>query len=146
MLRRINIKPHHVMQLVDELGIIRELELSDAMRLQPVGVPDALHRACADALLPRHHGYGPVGGLGRRISLRESHHAAAMAAPSSGMREGRVLSRRRPAPITTSRCGARARTHIFARKFLSSLFGDRWRRKDRAGPGNLHRMISGISA
>src|SRR5690348_5908024 len=39
MLGRIDIKPDHVMQLVDERGIIRELELSDAMRLQPVRAP-----------------------------------------------------------------------------------------------------------
>jgi hypothetical protein len=34
-LRRIDIKPDHVMQLVDEVGIIRELELPNTMRLQP---------------------------------------------------------------------------------------------------------------
>src|ERR1700731_4930471 len=56
--RRSDDRPHN--GLVDELGIIRELELADAMRLQPVGAPGALHRACADAGLLRHHGCGPV--------------------------------------------------------------------------------------
>ena len=41
MLRRIDIEPDHVMQLIDEVGIIREFELPNAMRLQPVRSPDA---------------------------------------------------------------------------------------------------------
>ena len=63
------------MQLVDEVRIIRELELPDAMRLQSVRPPDALHRACADAGRLRHHRRGPVRGLGWGIGLGESHHA-----------------------------------------------------------------------
>src|ERR1700745_2417945 len=63
------------MQLVDEVGVVRELELPDTMRLQPVRAPDALHRAGADAGLLRHYGSGPVRGLSWRIGLRECHHA-----------------------------------------------------------------------
>jgi hypothetical protein len=63
------------MQLLDEVGVVRELELPDAMRLQPVRSPDALNRAGADAGLLRHHGGGPVRGLSWRIGLRECHHA-----------------------------------------------------------------------
>ena len=41
MLGRIDIKPDHVMQPVDEVGVVRVLELQDTMRLQPVRAPDA---------------------------------------------------------------------------------------------------------
>ena len=75
MLGWIDIKPHHVMQLLDEVGVVRELELPHAMRLQPVRSPDALNLAGADAGLLRHHGCGPVRGLSWRIGLRECHHA-----------------------------------------------------------------------
>jgi hypothetical protein len=44
-----------VAQLVDELGVFGQLELPDAMRLEPMRAPDALHRGNADA-----------GGLGHR--------------------------------------------------------------------------------
>src|ERR1700722_15403165 len=47
--RRIDIEPDHVAQLVDEIGVFGQLELSDAMRLEPVRAPDALHRADAHA-------------------------------------------------------------------------------------------------
>ena len=46
--RRIDIKPDDVAQLVDELGIVGELELADPMRLEPVRAPDALDRADAE--------------------------------------------------------------------------------------------------
>ena len=75
MLGRIDVKPDHVVQLLNEVGIIRELELPDAMWLQPVRSPEALHRAYADANLLRHQGRGPVRGLSWRIGLREGHHA-----------------------------------------------------------------------
>jgi hypothetical protein len=65
------LKPDHVMQLVDDAGIIRELELPNTMRLQPVRSPDALHRARADTGHLRHHGCGPVSGLGWGGGLRE---------------------------------------------------------------------------
>jgi hypothetical protein len=46
--RRINIEPDDVAQLVDERRIFRQLELPDAMRLEPVSPPDALHGTDAD--------------------------------------------------------------------------------------------------
>src|SRR5260370_36276854 len=63
------------MQFVDEVGIIREVELREPMRLQSVRPPDALHGACADSGRLRHHSCGPVRGLGWGIGLGESHHA-----------------------------------------------------------------------
>jgi hypothetical protein len=46
-----------------ELGITRALEGADAVRLQVVGLPDALDRAQAD---PRRLGHGAAGPMGRR--------------------------------------------------------------------------------
>jgi hypothetical protein len=46
---RIDIKPDDVAQLVDEVGIVRELELSHPMGLEAVRAPDGLDRADADA-------------------------------------------------------------------------------------------------
>jgi len=42
--RRIDIEPDHVAQLVDERGVIGELELPDAVWLKSVEAPDALAR------------------------------------------------------------------------------------------------------
>jgi hypothetical protein len=55
---RIDIKPDHIAQFLDELGIGGELELPHPMRLQPVRSPDALHRTDADPTLFCHHGRG----------------------------------------------------------------------------------------
>ena len=68
---RIDIEPDDVAQLVDEVGIVGELELPHPVRLQPVCAPDALHRADGDASLLGHHGTGPVGRLGGRVGERQ---------------------------------------------------------------------------
>ena len=41
--RRIDIETDHAAQLVDELLMVRQLELAHAMRLKPMRPPDALH-------------------------------------------------------------------------------------------------------
>ena len=38
--RRIDVKPDDIAQFADEVGIVRELELPPAVRLQAVGTPD----------------------------------------------------------------------------------------------------------
>src|SRR5665213_3317927 len=58
---RIDIEPDHVAQLLDEQGIVRQLELPHPVRLKAVGAPDALDRADADPDLARHHRGGPMG-------------------------------------------------------------------------------------
>ena len=73
--RRIDIEPDHVAQLVDEVRIVRELELPITVRLKPVRLPDAPDRAGADAARPCHQIGGPMGGLDRRIGKRQRHHA-----------------------------------------------------------------------
>jgi hypothetical protein len=42
---RIDIEPDHVGQLVDEVRIVRELELPITVRLKPVRLPDAPDRS-----------------------------------------------------------------------------------------------------
>ena len=72
---RIDIQPDDIVELLGKFGIVRELELPVAMRLQPMRFPDAAH--CAGADVPRggHHGSGPVRRLARRHGQRERHHA-----------------------------------------------------------------------
>src|SRR6202051_2137928 len=52
--RRIDIEPDNVAQLGDEVWIVRELELSAPVRLEPVGFPDGTDRAGTYAARPRH--------------------------------------------------------------------------------------------
>ena len=70
-----DIEPDHVAQLVDEVRIVRELELPITVRLKPVRLPDTPDRAGADAARPSHQIGGPMGGLDRRIGKRQRHHA-----------------------------------------------------------------------
>ena len=94
--RRIDIEPDHVAQLVDEVRIVRELELPITVRLKPVRLPDAPDRAGADAARPCHQIGGPMGGLAGGSASVSATTRAATSGPSGGMREGRVLSCRRP--------------------------------------------------
>ena len=64
---------NHVAQLVDEVRIVRELELSNPMRLRTVGAPDALHRTDADLRRPRHHRASSVRRFDRGIGQCQSH-------------------------------------------------------------------------
>jgi hypothetical protein len=94
--RRVDIEPDHVAQLLDELRIVRELELPDPVRLQAVGAPDALDRTGADAGRLGHHGrvqwvVSPAGSVSVSATTR-----SATSGPSGGTRDGRVLSRSSP--------------------------------------------------
>jgi hypothetical protein len=66
---RIDIKPHYVVQFLDEVGIVGELEATEPVRLQPVRMPNALNRTGADTDLLGHHGSGPMRRFGGRITL-----------------------------------------------------------------------------
>lgn len=72
--RRIDIEADDVAQLVDEFGIVGELELTPAMRLEAMRLPDTPDRAGADAGSLRHHVGGPMRRLARRIGKRQRHH------------------------------------------------------------------------
>ena len=71
--RWINIEPDHIPQLVDEPWIVRELELPDPVRLEPMRSPNTLNRTDADANRFGHHGAGPVRRFARRVGKRQSH-------------------------------------------------------------------------
>ena len=64
---RVDVEADNITQLLDELRIVRELELPHSVRSQAVGAPDALDRAGANPDLARHHRRGPVGRLDRWI-------------------------------------------------------------------------------
>ena len=68
---RIDIKPHNIAQLVDELRVVGELELLDPVRLETMRAPDALDGTRADADGFRHHRGSPVGRLDGRIGPAE---------------------------------------------------------------------------
>ena len=73
--RRVDVEPDHVTQLVDEVRVVRELELPATVRLQSVRSPDAPDRAGADADRLRHHVGRPMGRLAGWIGKRQRHHA-----------------------------------------------------------------------
>ena len=74
MRRRIDLEADEVAQLVGERGIVGQFELTHAMGLQTVPVPDALDRTDADPGGFHHHGTGPVGRLpGRRLEGQRKH-------------------------------------------------------------------------
>lgn len=67
----IDVEPDHVSELLAKLGIVGELELTIAMRLETMGSPDAPYGTGADATLPSHHGGSPVGCLDRWVRKRQ---------------------------------------------------------------------------
>lgn len=89
--RRVDIEPDNVAQLGNEVRIVRELELSAPMRLEPVHLPDAADCAGTDAARPRHQVGGPVGRLGRRVRQRERHHTLGHLRPEPGNPRGSRL-------------------------------------------------------
>ena len=102
--RRIDVEPHNVAELLGEMLVVGQLELADPMRLKAMPAPDALHRGDADAGRLGHRRRRPVGHLARRFLQRPGHDAGDDSAPSGGIRDGRVLSRRSPStPSCTNR-------------------------------------------
>ena len=65
--RRVDVEPDDVAQLVDEFRVFGQLELPDAVWLEPVSTPDALHRRNADADGLGHRRAGPMCRLARRF-------------------------------------------------------------------------------
>ena len=67
LVRRVQVQPHDVGQLLGERRVGRQLEGLDAVGLQAVRVPDALDRRAADAGCLGHRAAAPVGGARRRL-------------------------------------------------------------------------------
>ena len=88
---RIDIEPDDIAQLVDELRIVGELELSEPVRLKAMGAPDALDGTRTDADCFRHHGSSPMGhrvGGSVRVSATTR---SATSGPSGAMARGSRL-------------------------------------------------------
>ena len=73
LVRRVQVQPHDVGQLLGERRVGRQLEGLDAVGLQAVRVPDALDRRAADAGCLGHRAAAPVGGARRRLVQRRMH-------------------------------------------------------------------------
>ncbi len=71
---RIDVKPDDIAQFADKVGVVRELELPVAVRLQAVATPDAPGRAFTDAGLCGHHRGRPMGRFDGRVGQRQRHH------------------------------------------------------------------------
>jgi hypothetical protein len=109
---RIDVEPDDVAQSVNELGVFRQLELLDAMRLEPVGAPDALHGTDADADRVGHRHARPMRRLARRLLLVSATTRSAMAPSSFAMRAGRVLSRRSPSTPSAAKRSCQRQTQV----------------------------------
>jgi hypothetical protein len=109
--RRIDIEPDHV---VDEVRIVRELELPITVRLKPVGAFQM--RRTALALIPLARAIRSavqwVGSTGGSASVSATTRAA-ISGPSGGMREGRVLSCRRPSMPSFMNRSCQRQTQVF---------------------------------
>jgi hypothetical protein len=62
-LRRVEVKPDHVADLLDEVGVGRKLETLGPVGLEPEGPPDPVDRAPAQVHLFGHRSRRPVGGV-----------------------------------------------------------------------------------
>ena len=71
--RRVQVQPDDVGQLLDERRVFRQLERRDAVRLQAVRVPDALDGRAAHPGRLGHRAATPVGGARRRLVQRGMH-------------------------------------------------------------------------
>jgi hypothetical protein len=70
------------------------------VRLQPMGIPDALHRAQADAAGLRHRPAGPVGACPRGAEQVSASTFATVVAGTGALPGGRLLSRSKPSTPT----------------------------------------------
>src|SRR5882762_2783846 len=74
MRRRVHIEADNVFDLLGEGGIVGTLERADAMRLEVVCLPNALHRAQRQADRLGHRSAGPVGRFAGRLAAGERQH------------------------------------------------------------------------
>ena len=71
---RVQIQADDIFQFFRELGIVADLEALDAMRFQPVTVPDPTHAGLADAYRSGHTARAPVRGVERLLARGQIHH------------------------------------------------------------------------
>ncbi len=90
LLRRIQVQTHDVAQLEKELGIGAELETLDAMRLQTMRLPDAIHHRRTHPLGAGQRAHAPVRGS-RRLQVQR------------GVHDGLFFLYRQPSPASGPR-------------------------------------------
>ena len=73
VLGRVHVEADDVLDLLDELRIVGALEGANAVRLQPMRLPQALHGAQADADGFGHGAAGPMRGVARRLGAGQVH-------------------------------------------------------------------------
>jgi hypothetical protein len=74
VLGRIDVEPDNIAHLLDEPGIVGELEAFHAVRLEPVLAPDMMDRRRCEATGLRHAAQRPLGGIRRFFVQRAFHH------------------------------------------------------------------------
>ena len=74
MTGRAHVKANNILDFFDEGGIVGLLEGAQAVRLKAVRLPDALHRAQADADRLGHRPSGPMRGVSGRLGARQRQH------------------------------------------------------------------------
>ena len=112
MRRRIDIEADHVAQLVDEFGILGELELPNAVGCSPCArqmrwTELTLTRAASAMATPVQCVVSPGGACIVRVTTR-----SAIEGSSLEMREGRVLSRRRPSKPWSAKRSCQRQTQV----------------------------------
>src|SRR2546426_4059514 len=66
-MRWIQVQAHHIVEFFDELFIFRKLKGPAAMWLQPIGIPDTVHRRRTDTMYLGHRSHTP---MSRRLGSR----------------------------------------------------------------------------
>jgi len=85
---RIEIQPHHIVELLDKLGVPAELEGLAQMRFEPMLLPDAAYRGGADPLGVRHGSSTPVRRRRWRGMQRRLHDGADLLGRKTGKATG----------------------------------------------------------
>src|SRR5215211_5173886 len=93
--RRIDVEADDVADLGRKGWIVRQLEGADAVRLKPVGAPDALHIGEADACCLDHGTPCPVRDLAERLGKREGDDPLSHLGPERGdARRARLVAKK----------------------------------------------------
>src|SRR5215472_13412371 len=127
---RVQIQADDIFQFFRELRIAADLETLDAVRLQPVTVPDTTHAGLADAYRCRHAARTPVRGVRRLLPRRHIHHTPNQMGsdPRSPARPGRVPLQTRHAqseePFTPTRYLLGRDLHHAGHFFVLSVLRD----------------------
>ena len=134
VLGRVHVEADDVLDLLGELGIVGALEGANAVRLQPMRLPQALHGAQADADSFGHGAAGPMRGVAGRFGAGQVHNlgddlgrkrsAARLARPVAQQAIDTLLGvSRLPAPDRGS-ADARAPRHFLHRQAVGRTKDD----------------------